>query len=45
MTCRIGNIHQWTLFKAVIPFIAAEFGVVVLLILFPELSNWLPSLV
>ncbi len=45
VTCRIGNIDQWTLFKAVIPFIAAEFGVVILLILFPELSNWLPSLV
>jgi len=45
VTCRIGNIDQWTLFKAVIPFIAAETGVVVLLILFPELSNWLPSLV
>ena len=45
VTCKIGNIDQWTLFKAVIPFLAAEFGVVILLILFPELSNWLPSLV
>ena len=45
MTCKVGNIDQWTLFKAVTPFIAAEFGVVFLPILFPELSNWLPSLV
>jgi len=45
VSCKIGNIDQWTLFKAVIPFLAAEFAVVILLILFPELSNWLPSLV
>jgi tripartite ATP-independent transporter DctM subunit len=45
VACRIGNIDQWTLFKAVIPFIAAETAVVGLLILFPELSNWLPSLI
>ncbi|MFM7239961.1 MAG: TRAP transporter large permease [Cyanobium sp.] len=44
VSCRIGGIDQWTLFKAVIPFIAAEFAVVVLLIVFPALSNWLPSL-
>ncbi len=45
VSCKIGNIDQWTLFKAVIPFLAAEFGVVLLLVLFPGLSNWLPSLV
>jgi tripartite ATP-independent transporter DctM subunit len=45
VSCRIGNIDQWTLFKAVIPFIAAEFAVVLLLIFFPALSNWLPGLV
>lgn len=45
VSCKIGNIDQWTLFKAVIPFIAAEFVVVLLMVLFPGLSNWLPSLV
>jgi tripartite ATP-independent transporter DctM subunit len=45
VSCKIGNIDQWTLFKAVIPFLAAEFFVVLLLVLFPPLSNWLPSLV
>ena len=45
VTCKVGNIDQWTLFKAVIPFLAAEFVVVLLLVLFPPLSNWLPSLV
>jgi tripartite ATP-independent transporter DctM subunit len=45
VSCRIGNIDQWTLFKAVIPFLAAEFGVVILMIFFPALSNWLPSLI
>ena len=45
VSCKIGNIDQWTLFKAVIPFIAAETAVVVLMIFIPELSNWLPSLI
>ena len=45
VSCKIGNIDQWTLFKAVIPFLAAEFVVVLLMVLFPSLSNWLPSLV
>ncbi|MBL8699507.1 MAG: TRAP transporter large permease [Alphaproteobacteria bacterium] len=45
VSCKIGNIDQWTLFKAVIPFIAAEFVVVLLMVLFPGISNWLPSLV
>ena len=45
VSCKIGNIDQWTLFRAIIPFIAAETGVVVLLILFPGLSSWLPSLI
>jgi len=45
VTCKIGNIDQWTLFKAIIPFIAAEFVVVLLMVLFPWISNWLPSLV
>jgi tripartite ATP-independent transporter DctM subunit len=45
VTCKIGEIDQWTLFKAMIPFIAAEFAVVLLMIVFPEISNFLPSLV
>jgi TRAP-type transport system large permease protein len=44
ISCKIGNIDQWTLFKAVIPFISAEIVIVFLLILVPEFSNWLPSL-
>jgi len=45
VSCKIGNIDQWTLFKAVIPFIAAEFVVVLMMVLFPAISNWLPNLV
>jgi tripartite ATP-independent transporter DctM subunit len=44
VACRIGNIPVGTMFRAVIPFLAAEFAVVILLILFPVLSNGLPSL-
>ncbi len=44
VSCKIGNIDQWTLFKAIIPFLAAEIVVVGFLILFPGLSSWLPSL-
>ena len=45
VTCRIGNIDQWTLFKAVLPFLAAETAVIGLMILFPGISSWLPNLV
>ena len=44
VACRIGDIQVWPMFKAVIPFLVAEFGVVLLLVLFPVLSNGLPGL-
>ena len=44
VTCRIGNIDQWALFKAVIPFLAAETVVIGLMIVFPGISSWLPNL-
>lgn len=44
VACRIGDIRVWSMFKAVIPFLLAEFAVVVLLIHFPVLSNGLPNL-
>lgn len=44
VACRIGDIRVWSMFKAVTPFLLAEFAVVLLLILFPVLSNGLPNL-
>ncbi len=44
VACRIGDIPVWTMFKAVFPFLIAEFAVVLLLIFFPVLSNGLPNL-
>ncbi len=44
VACRIGNIPVGTMFRAVLPFLLAEFGVVILLILFPSLSNALPGM-
>jgi tripartite ATP-independent transporter DctM subunit len=44
VACRIGDIPVGRLFRAVIPFLIAQTGVVILLILFPVFSNGLPSL-
>lgn len=44
VACRIANLRVWTLFTAVLPFLLAEFLVVLLLILFPVLSSGLPGL-
>jgi len=44
IACRIGDIPVGKLFRAVIPFLIAQSGVVILLILFPVLSNGLPNL-
>jgi TRAP-type transport system large permease protein len=44
VACRIGDIRVWAMFKAVTPFLIAEFVVVLMLILFPVLSNGLPNL-
>jgi len=42
--CRIGDIPVWRLVRAVMPFLLAEIGVVVLLVFFPGLSSGLPGL-
>jgi TRAP-type transport system large permease protein len=44
VACRIGDIRVWSLVKAVFPFLIAELAVVVLIILFPGLSSFLPGL-
>lgn len=44
VACRIGDIPVGKLFKAVIPFLITQSIVVLLLILFPVLSNGLPNL-
>ncbi len=41
---RIGEIGMWKLVKETLPFLAAEVAVVVLLILYPPFSSWLPGL-
>jgi TRAP-type C4-dicarboxylate transport system permease large subunit len=33
-----------TIYRGVIPFIIADFGVLALLMLFPELALWLPRM-
>jgi tripartite ATP-independent transporter DctM subunit len=44
VACRIGDIPVGRLFRAVVPFLIAQTGVIILLILFPVLSNGLPNL-
>jgi TRAP-type transport system large permease protein len=41
---RIGEIGMWKLVKETFPFLFAEVGVVILLILYPPFSSWLPTL-
>ncbi|MCK8779950.1 TRAP transporter large permease [Rhizobium sp. NTR19] len=41
---KIGNIRMTPLMRELMPFILAEIGVILLLILFPSLSTWLPNL-
>ena len=41
---KIGNIRMTPLMRELLPFICAEIGIVLLLILFPALSTWLPNL-
>jgi len=44
VACGIANINVWQLFAKTWPFFLAELAVVILLCLFPELSNWVPLL-
>lgn len=41
---RIGNVKMLSLLKAIAPFIIAELFAIILLVLFPPLSTWLPHL-
>jgi tripartite ATP-independent transporter DctM subunit len=44
VACRIANSSVWSITRAVLPFLFAEICVVVLLIVFPSLSSFLPTL-
>jgi TRAP-type transport system large permease protein len=44
VACRIGNLPISALVRALVPFFIAQLGVVILIILFPGLSPWLPGL-
>jgi tripartite ATP-independent transporter DctM subunit len=44
VACRIGEMPISALVKALVPFFVAQLGVVILIILFPSLSSWLPGL-
>jgi TRAP-type C4-dicarboxylate transport system permease large subunit len=44
VACRIGNISISALVRALVPFFVAQLGVVILIILLPGLSSWLPGL-
>jgi tripartite ATP-independent transporter DctM subunit len=44
VACRIGEMPISALVKALVPFFIAQLGVVILIILFPGLSSWLPGL-
>jgi len=44
VACRIGDIKVSRLVRTLLPFLAAEIGVIVLIILFPGLSSFLPGL-
>ena len=45
IACRIGRISMWKLFRALWPFFLAEKAVVILLVLIPAFTTWLPRLV
>ena len=45
IACRIGRIGMWQLFRALWPFFLAEKVIVILLVLVPAFSTWLPHLV
>ena len=44
VACRIGDLSIFRLVRALLPFFLAEVGVILLIIFFPGLSSWLPSL-
>lgn len=44
VACKIGDLPISRLVRALIPFFVAEVGVIVLIILIPGLSSWLPGL-
>lgn len=44
VACKIGNIRISRLVAALAPFFLAQLGVILLIILFPGLSSWLPGL-
>jgi len=44
VACKIGNLSMAALVKALAPFFLAELAVIVLIVLFPGLSSWLPGL-
>lgn len=44
VACKIGDLPISRLVRALIPFFLAEVGVIVLIILIPGLSSWLPGL-
>ncbi len=41
---KIGNIRLMPLMRELLPFVIAEIGIILLLIVFPSLSTWLPDL-
>ena len=44
VACKIGNMSISSLVKALVQFFIAELGVLLLIVLFPGLSSWLPGL-
>jgi len=40
---KIGDVKMFPFVRALLPFIIAEIGVIVLLVLFPSLTTWLPD--
>jgi TRAP-type C4-dicarboxylate transport system permease large subunit len=38
------NLSMGTIYRGVVPFLAADFAVLILLTLFPQLVLWLPHL-
>jgi TRAP-type transport system large permease protein len=41
---KIGDVKMGPLVRAILPFVLAELAVIVLLVLFPPLTTWLPDL-
>ena len=44
VACRIADSPLFPIVRAVLPFLIAETGVVIILVLIPELSSFLPTL-